>query len=331
MFKLVRPLLFLLPPEAAHRAGMAAIRLGASLLPPPAWNPKLGRTILGIRFPSPVGLAAGFDKHAEAVPHWIKLGFGFCEIGTFTRHPQKGNARPRVWRYPAAQALINRFGFNNPGAGAAAARLSALKASGRWPAHPVGINLGKSKVTPEAEAAEDYLYSLEKLQPFADYVAVNISSPNTPGLRNLQAKGLVKKLVAALAKKARKPLFIKFAPDMETKALLASCEAALGAGAKGLILTNTTLGREGLGEGPHPEGGMSGAPLTAKSGAALAAVAKMTRGRVPLIGVGGIMRPEDAARKLDLGAWLVQLYTGFIYRGPGFASEIAEYLSTKRP
>ena len=331
MFELLRPLLFLLPPEAAHRAGMLSIRMGAPLLPRPGWDPKLEREILGIRFPSPVGLAAGFDKHAEAVPHWIKLGFGFCEIGTFTRHPQKGNARPRVWRYPQAQALINRFGFNNPGADAAAERLSALKNSGRWPAHPVGINLGKSKITPEAEAAEDYLYSLEKLQPFADYIAVNISSPNTPGLRNLQAKGAVKKLVAALAKKTKKPLFIKFAPDMEAKALLASCEAALAAGAKGLILTNTTLGRDGLGQGPHPEGGMSGAPLTAKSGAALAAVAKMTRGRVPLIGVGGIMCPEDAARKLDLGACLVQVYTGFIYRGPGFAGQIARHLSQSMP
>ena len=327
MYKLLRPLLFALPPEAAHRAGMLALRMGAPLLPQPVADPRLQRKVLGITFPNPVGLAAGFDKHAEAVPHWQKLGFGFCEIGTFTRHPQLGNSKPRVWRYSAQSALINRFGFNNPGADEASLRFAALRESGRWPQHPVGINIGKSKVTPEAEAAEDYLYSLKKLQGFADYIAVNVSSPNTPGLRNLQSSSPIKKLVAALAKASRKPIFVKFSPDMKDKDLLESSQAALAAGAKGLIISNTTLSREGLPRGGHPEGGMSGAPLRLQADHCLAILAKKTKGRVPLIGVGGIMSPEDARRKIELGASLVQIYTGFIYRGPAFPVQISRYLA----
>jgi dihydroorotate dehydrogenase len=305
---------------------MAALRLAGPLLPLPPSDPRLSRKLCGISFPNPIGLAAGFDKYALAVPHWQKLGFGFCEIGTFTRHPQKGNDRPRVWRYPSASALINRFGFNNPGAEAAARRLKALRESGRWPSHPLGINLGKSKLTPQEDAVEDYLDSLQHLEPYADYIAVNVSSPNTPGLRKLQDKKTIKTLASAMAKRCKKPIFVKFAPDLADKALLSSAEAALSGGASGLILTNTTLSRQGLGEGSFPEGGMSGKPLLERSNACLKLLSKHFKGRVPLIGVGGIMTAEDAQAKLDLGAALVQVYTGFIYEGPGFPRCLIEKL-----
>lgn len=330
MFKAVRPLFFALSPESAHGVAMAALRLGRPFLP--LFAPWLRAkdapvTVAGLRFPNRIGLAAGFDKAATAVDCWQHLGFGFAEIGTLTRHAQPGNERPRVWRYPAQQGLINRFGFNNPGADEAARRLQALKDAGRWPAHPIGINLGKSKVTPLEEAADDYLYSLAKLKAYADYIAVNVSSPNTPGLRSLQGVKPIKALIREVARaRGKTPLFVKLAPDLSPKDLLASCDAILGAGADGLILTNTTLSREGLGAGPHPEGGLSGRPVQALSDQALARVAKHTRGRVPLMGVGGVFSAEDARRKLEFGATLVQVYTGFIYQGPGLAKEILKGL-----
>jgi dihydroorotate dehydrogenase len=233
----------------------------------------------------------------------------------------------RAWRYPAQQALINRFGFNNPGADEARRRLERLWVRGAWPKHPIGINLGKSKVTPLEGAVEDYLYSLAQLHYFADYVAINVSSPNTPGLRSLQGVKPIKQLVAAVAKdlkrlKPKTPLFVKLAPDLAAKDLKASADACLGAGATGLILTNTTLSRAGLPAGEHPEGGLSGRPVQALADQALAAVAKQTKGRVPLIGVGGVFTRQDLLRKLELGAQLVQVYTGFIYQGPGMAREL---------
>lgn len=333
MYRALRPLLFALPPEAAHAAGMAALRLGRPLLPllaPWLRAPAASVTVAGLRFPNPVGLAAGFDKAAQAVDCWQHLGFGFAEIGTFTRLAQPGNPRPRVWRYPDRQALINRFGFNNPGADAAAGRLRRLKESGRWPAHPIGINLGKSKATPLERAVEDYLYSLGRLKPYADYIAVNVSSPNTPGLRSLQGVKPIRALVRAVGKACgRTPLFVKLAPDLGPRALLASVDACLGAGADGLILTNTTLSREGLGPGPHPEGGLSGAPLRAWADQALARVARHTRGRIPLIGVGGVFTAQDARRKLELGASLVQVYTGLVYQGPGMAKRMVQGLQKR--
>ncbi|HTB21195.1 MAG TPA: quinone-dependent dihydroorotate dehydrogenase [bacterium] len=331
MYKLLRPLLFTLPPEAAHEAAMAGLRLARPVLPLFAGalrceDPRLAREVCGLRFPNVVGLAAGFDKSARAVDAWQHLGFGHVELGTVTRHAQPGNPRPRAFRYPAEEALINRFGFNNPGADAVALRLEAYRAQGRWPSHPVGINLGKSKITPLEEAAEDYHYSLQRLAPHADYLAVNVSSPNTPGLRALQGPRSIRALVTVLARalKARPgrrpPLFVKLAPDLAPRELLASGDAALAGGADGLILTNTTLSRAGLGAGQHPEGGLSGRPLRVQADACLGAVARHTRGRVPLIGVGGVFTAEDLRRKLDLGAVLVQVYTGFIYEGPGMAA-----------
>jgi len=348
IYRAIRPLLFTLPPEAAHNAAMAGLRLSRPLLPLLApWlavrERRLGLRVLGLDFAHPIGLAAGFDKAAEAVDAWQHLGFGHVELGTVTRHGQPGNPKPRAFRYPAQQALINRFGFNNPGADAVAARLQAYKDAGRWPQHPVGLNIGKSKLTPLEDAAEDYLYSVEKLAPYADYFAVNVSSPNTPGLRRLQGPKAIQRLSRALRQALREraarqaaahgggkrvakglrrssdgiPVLVKLAPDLEGKELLASAEAALAGGANGLILTNTTLSREGLPVGGHPEGGLSGLPLQARADAALSAVARLTKGRVPLIGVGGVFTAQDAQRKLDLGANLVQVYTGFIYQGPG--------------
>jgi len=312
---------------------MAALRAARPVLP--LFSPwlrceggGLAREVCGLRFPNPVGLAAGFDKAAEAVDAWQHLGFGHVELGTVTAHAQPGNPKSRVFRFPAQEGLINRFGFNNPGADAVAARLKALRERGRWPSHPVGINLGKSKVTPLEDAESDYLYSLDRLAVHADYLAVNVSSPNTPGLRGLQGPRSLKKLAAALKRSLRRragaqpPLFVKLAPDLAPKDLLASCDAALSGGADGLILTNTTLSREGLAGGQHPEGGLSGAPLRAKADACLSAVARHTRGRVPLIGVGGVSTPGHARQKLDLGASLVQVYTGFIYEGPCIARKI---------
>jgi dihydroorotate dehydrogenase len=336
MYALIRPILFALPPEAAHRLAMHTLRIARPSLPAfKPWlvheDPRLERTVLGLRFKNPVGLAAGFDKYAECVDAWQHLGFGFIELGTITRHAQPGNPKPRAFRYPGQQALINRFGFNNHGADETAERLQALRDAGRWPSVPVGINLGKSKITPVDEAAEDYVYSAERLRGFADYIAINVSSPNTPGLRSLQGSVAIRRLIKPIRKacrigKRKLPLLVKFSPDMAARELLASVDAALAAGADGLILTNTTLSRAGLPAGAHPEGGLSGKPVQALADRALAAVAKHTRGRVPLVGVGGIFQAEDARRKLELGADLVQAYTGFIYQGPAFARQITQGL-----
>ncbi len=257
MYKLIRPLLFTLPPEAAHRLAMRALRIGSPLLPLfKPWlvieDPRLERTILGIRFKNPIGLGAGFDKYAECVDAWAHLGFGFVEIGTITRHAQPGNPKPRAFRYAGQQGLINRFGFNNLGADATAERLQALRDAGRWPSIPVGINLGKSKITPVEGAEGDYVATPPKgCAAYADYIAVNVSSPNTPGLRSLQGAAAIRRLIkpvrkACIVDKRKLPLFVKFSPDMAPHALLASVDAALGAGADGLILTNTTLSRDGL-------------------------------------------------------------------------------------
>jgi dihydroorotate dehydrogenase len=336
---------------------MASLRTARPLLPLFASmlrhdDPSLAVEFCGLRFANPIGLAAGFDKAAEAVDCWQHLGFGHVELGTVTRLAQSGNPKPRVFRYPAQQALINRFGFNNPGADAVAGRLQAYRLAGRWPQHPVGLNLGKSKLTPLEQAEDDYLYSLGRLAPYADYITVNVSSPNTPGLRSLQGPRSIKRLTRVLrqavkrraaeeaaahaaGKRVKKglrrasdglPVLVKLAPDLEGKDLLASVDAALSGGANGLILTNTTLSRAGLEPGSHPDGGLSGLPLQARADAALSAVARHTRGRVPLVGVGGVFTAEDARRKLDLGAQLVQVYTGFIYQGPALCRNLCKRL-----
>lgn len=334
LYKLLKPFLFALEPETAHHLGLGVLGLSKPFLPLVsslrAADKSLERTYWGLKFPNPIGLAAGLDKKGELVDTWEKVGFGFAELGTFTAKAQPGNEAPRVFRYPAQRALINRMGFPNPGAFAAAQALKAVKESGDWPVSPVGINIGKSKVTPLEGAVEDYLESLEALLPYSSYIAVNVSSPNTPGLRKLQEAKPLKKLLTALVRKARKkPVLLKLAPDLEDKALKQAAETALAAGCVGLIATNTTLSREGLPPGRYPEGGLSGSPLRAKSTAFLRTLSRFTQGRVPLIAVGGIFTGDDVREKMEAGASLVQVYTGYIYEGPGLPARLCRELLEK--
>jgi dihydroorotate dehydrogenase len=311
--------------EVAHeRTLRMTARLGAV---PPAvaglrryFGGAAPRTVFGIRFPGPVGLAAGVDKDGRALRAWPAFGFGFVEVGTVTWHPQPGNDRPRLFRLPPSEAVINRMGFNNGGAEALAVRLKAvgpLKV-------PLGVSIGKSKITPVEEAVDDYRRSLRVLEPHADYFAVNVSSPNTPGLRGLQDKAALDTLLGAL--RTTVPLLVKIAPDLTDEAIDEVLEVCAAHRVAGLIATNTTLSREGLAPADEPRatetGGLSGRPLTARALEVVTFVAKQTNGALPIIGVGGVHSSDDAARMLDAGASLVQLYTGFIYRGPGLVREI---------
>ncbi|MCA2214647.1 quinone-dependent dihydroorotate dehydrogenase [Jidongwangia harbinensis] len=275
----------------------------------------------GVRFPNPVGLAAGMDKNGVALPAWPALGFGFVEVGTVTAHAQPGNDRPRLFRLRDSEAVINRMGFNNAGAAALAERLAGAGPLGV----PLGISLGKSKVTPLADAVQDYLASYQLLRPYADYIAVNVSSPNTPGLRTLQDKSSLSALLSALVGKV--PVLVKIAPDLTEPAIAELLEVCLAAGAAGVIATNTTLARDGLSDADRPRateaGGLSGRPLTERARKVVHFVHTETGGRLPIIGVGGILDPDDAARMFDAGASLVQLYTGFIYRGPALVKAVA--------
>ena len=326
--RFVRPLLFSCDPETAHHLAMnalrAAARFPAALTPLRRFQPPRKEVhAFGLTFPNPVGLAAGFDKNGVALPAWEALGFGFVEIGTVTAKPQPGNPKPRIFRYPEQQALINRLGFNNDGADVIAERLRRLRAAGRWPRIPIGINLGKSKVTELADAPEDYLYSFRKLREFADYIVLNVSSPNTPGLRALQEHEALTALLQTIQREnrdARKPVLVKIAPDLtieDLEQVIATCERSEIAG---LIATNTTLDHSAIPSALDQTGGLSGAPVREKSTAFIRAIKE--RSRLPIIGVGGIMGADSAREKFDAGAVLVQLYTGFIYRGPGLLREI---------
>jgi len=328
----VRPLLFSLDAETAHHVTVrslgrashfdAALRVVKSFQLPP--KPK---TLFSLNFPNPIGLAAGLDKNGVALPAWAALGFGFIEIGTVTAKAQPGNPKPRIFRLPEQQALINRLGFNNDGADAIAHRLAMLLASGRWPAVPVGINLGKSRVTPLEQATDDYLYSFRMLRDFADYITLNISSPNTPGLRELQEPERLSELLHAIgdeAGTASKPLVVKISPDLsaaELTAILAVCEEN---GVSGIIAANTTLDHSTIPPQLDQEGGLSGAPLRDKSTALVREIAAQCK--IPVIASGGIFDPESALEKFQAGAQLIQLYTGLIYRGPQLLREIMESL-----
>jgi len=295
------------------------------------------RTVFGVDFPNPVGLAAGMDKDGVALPAWPALGFGFMEVGTVTARPQPGNPRPRLFRLPASAAVINRMGFNNAGAEALAARLAALgrladrPGFGRQhPAHadrpvPLGISLGKSKAATLDDAVDDYVAAYQVLSGYGQYFAVNVSSPNTPGLRQLQDRDHLDALLATLV--GEKPVLVKIAPDLSEPAIADLLEVCLARGAAGVIATNTTLARAGLvgadADQAGQAGGLSGSPLTARSREVVAFVHRETVGALPIIGVGGILDPDDAARMFDAGASLVQLYTGFVYRGPGLVRAIA--------
>jgi dihydroorotate dehydrogenase len=326
--RFVRPLLFSLDAEAAHRLTIEFLQKASHFDPAlrvlrsfqPSSKPK---TLFGLNFPNPIGLAAGLDKNGVALPAWAALGFGFIEIGTVTAKAQPGNPKPRIFRLPEQQALINRLGFNNDGADAIAQRLAALRASARWPAVPVGINIGKSRATPLEDATDDYLYSFRTLRNFADYITLNISSPNTPGLRELQEPEKLSKLLHAIGKQAGpapKPMIVKISPDVsgaELKAILAVCEEN---GVSGIIATNTTLDHSSIAPQLDQAGGLSGAPLRDKSTALAREI--NARSTIPLIASGGIFDAESAREKFQAGAQLIQLYTGLVYRGPQLLREI---------
>lgn len=343
----VKPALFRLQPETAHELGVHALALLGQLRPLCAVLERLHQLpaglhrpveCWGLKFPNAVGLAAGFDKNGRAWPAAAALGFGHVEIGTVTLHAQPGNPRPRAFRYPTAGAVINRMGFNNAGAAALAARLAKLPGPGRR-LIPLGINLGKSKVTPLDRAAEDYLGSFRLLADHADYLVVNVSSPNTPGLRELQDAAWLKPLLAALVAenqgrvangKPRRPLLLKIAPDLN----FSQIDAALGVidelKLDGIIATNTTLARPGALATVNEAGGLSGWPVRRRSTEIINYIARATSGRLPIIGVGGILDEASAGEKMDAGATLVQLYTGLIYRGPFFAAEVARALAERQ-
>jgi len=340
--KFARRAFFRLDSETAHdRAVHAMTVLGA--LPPvcralEAWTrlPASARSVevFGLKFPNAVGLAAGFDKNARAWRAAAALGFGHVEIGTVTALAQPGNPKPRMFRYPAQEAVINRMGFNNEGAEAVAARLAGQPGPGARRI-PLGVNLGKSKATDIERATEDYLASFARLADHADYLVLNVSSPNTPGLRQLQDESRLRELLGAVttanrARARRVPLLLKIAPDLTWPQV----DAVLGVIAEfaldGIIATNTTLARPGFFAGVDEAGGLSGAPLRHRSTEIINYIARATGGRLPIIGVGGITDAVTAGEKFDAGAALVQVYTGMIYRGPFFAAELARALADRQ-
>lgn len=336
--RLARPLLWRLDAETAHHgAVVAADLLGrfpvtraltsiAGYAVGPAVEPD-PVDLLGLRFPHRVGLAAGMDKDGRALASWGALGFGHVELGTVTARPQPGNPRPRLVRLPRSRAVVNRMGFNNQGVHALAERLRAAREAGLV-SIPVGVSIGKSKVTPVEEAVGDYLESVAALEGLADYLAVNVSSPNTPGLRSLQDAGPLAELLGAVVTAAGgTPVLVKLAPDLTDQALDEALEVAVGAGVSGVIATNTTLSRDGVHRAEaltalSEAGGLSGAPLTLRARQVVAHVASRTD--LPVIGVGGVMSGDDARALVDAGASLVQLYTGLVFAGPGLVGAAVE-------
>lgn len=300
---------------------------------------RLSQSKFGLQFPNPVGLAAGFDKDGVATPMWSSLGFGFAEIGTVTSRSQPGNPRPRLFRLPKDEAALNRMGFNNCGAEAMAARLAKLTSKPN-PLIPIGINLGKSKVTPLEEAANDYRRSFSLLKNYGDYFVVNVSSPNTPGLRKLQDAAMLGSILDALHEENNlgKPIFVKIAPDLEWEAITEIVSLAQSYKLAGIIATNTTIKRENLntqilaqtGKPVSEEaGGISGKPVRERSTEVIKYIWQQSKGEIPIIGVGGIFTAEDAWDKITAGACLVQIYTGWVYQGPGMIRRILQGLLLK--
>lgn len=346
--QLLRPILFSLHKGDAERvheqtvALLAAVsrmrmltRLGQQLFA--VRSPQVERTVFGIRFPNPIGLAAGMDKDGVALSAWAALGFGFVEVGTVTWFAQSGNPKPRIFRLPRHEALINRMGFNNAGAAALAARLSELP----FMPIPLGISLGKSRVTSIAAANDDYCASFRTLYDYGSYFAINVSSPNTPGLRSLQDREQLSALLGALQHENRiqssdrgdppKPLLVKIAPDLSDQAIAELLDVCAEHDVDGLIATNTTISRNGL-EGANPEvaselGGLSGRPLSKRARQVVRFINRETGGRLPIIGVGGIFGPDDAIKMLEAGATLIQVYTGLVYEGPGLVRKINRVLA----
>jgi dihydroorotate dehydrogenase len=346
--KIVRPALYRLgknDPELVHERTLKVLsRVSAA---PPVlralrsyFGTDAPTTVLGLRFPNPVGLAAGMDKNGLAPHAWPALGFGFVEVGTVTSLAQPGNPKPRLFTLPGSTAVINRMGFNNAGADALARRLAT---SGK-PDVPLGISIGKSKAAAHEDAVADYRISLRALYPHADYFAINVSSPNTPGLRALQDRAALTELLSELRATSRTlaaeagreptPLLVKMAPDLTDDALAELLEVCTSHDVAGVIATNTTLSRDGLAAADarvgEEAGGLSGRPLTARALEVVRFVHEHTEGRLPIIGVGGVLGPDDARRMLDAGASLVQLYTGFALSGPGLVRRITRGLAQPR-
>lgn len=359
MYRRIRPLLFRLEAEAAHALTLQALRVAQSI-PPALWILRVTYSArskpvhaFGLTFKNPVGLAAGYDKDGVAIAGLAALGFGHVEIGTVTPLPQAGNPRPRVFRLVEDEAVINRMGFPSRGSQFVQLQLNpGLR--GNWIERLLGwnvrkkyvtprrrptilgVNLGRNKETSNEEAVFDYLALLQSFAPYADYLTINVSSPNTIGLRQLQARDALESLLTHLHQQRlleqkrlerRVPILVKLAPDLTEAELDEAVEASLRARVDGIIATNTTLARQGLQSARQGEsGGLSGSPLRARSEAVLRQLVKRVGGEVPIVSAGGIMSPEDAKRRLDLGATLVQVYTGLIYRGPGLVKEILQAL-----
>lgn len=343
---LLRPLLFRMDAEKAHDLAVSGLsvlsKAGPVVEAMRRWNQRTGCApvnLFGLSFPNVVGLAAGMDKNARFWRAAPALGFGHVEIGTVTAKPQEGNPQPRLFRFPQHGAVLNRMGFNNHGAEAVAARLKASGAGGPGRKVVLGVNIGKSKVTPLEEAAEDYLFSFRTLADYADYITVNVSSPNTPGLRQLQNAKPLEDLLQTLQDENRAraerlggkrlPILLKIAPDLTFEELDDILAIAFRQNLAGLIATNTTLSRDGVPEAGTEAGGLSGLPLHAKSLAVVGFLARSAGARLPIIGVGGISDAASAGRMLDAGAALVQVYSGLIYEGPFLPARLARATSSR--
>ena len=322
LYALVRPFLFALDPETAHHVALQFSAVAGFLLPTP---PPCPVKVMGIEFPNPVGLAAGMDKHAEHVGALSAMGFGFLELGGVTPRPQPGNPRPRLFRIPEAQALINRYGLNSVGVDAFVTNLKKSRTI-------IGVNIGKNKETPNDKAADDYEICLEKLYPHVDYVTLNISSPNTAGLRDLQEATLLSALLSRIRTKREQlrdkhgrnvAIALKIAPDLDDAQIRDVATVARSEKIDGIVATNTTVSRDSVMQYPvaREQGGLSGAPLRDRATHVLKVLSRELRGEIPLIGVGGILSGADAVEKLDAGASLVQVYSGLVYRGPELISE----------
>ena len=330
MYTLLRPALFRLSPETAHHLTLASLQAASSLGLSGLMTPKIAddpRTVMGLSFPNPVGLAAGLDKNGECIDGLAALGFGFIEVGTITPLPQPGNPKPRLFRLPEASAIINRMGFNNHGVDALIANVKLANYQGI-----LGINIGKNAATPIEHAASDYLICLRKVYPHADYIAVNISSPNTKNLRELQNDAALNDLLAQLKHEQQRlsdkhgkyvPLALKIAPDLTDEQIAQIARLLMQHSLDGVIATNTTLSREGVEHLPHAgeSGGLSGLPVRDKSNRVIRKLAAQLQGALPIIGVGGILSGADAVEKIQAGAALVQIYSGLIYRGPALVKE----------
>ncbi len=334
MYPLLRSLLFSLPPEMSHHLSLMALQTLAQcqLLKAPTFKNKVSTKIMAIDFPNPVGLAAGFDKNGDYLEGLQALGFGFIEIGTLTPKPQPGNPKPRLFRLKQDQALINRMGFNNKGIDYAIKKIQKSTFSG-----VLGINIGKNKETPLHQAIDDYLYCFRKAYTVADYITVNLSSPNTPGLRLLQSGEALQKLLSTLKKeqlilseqhKKYTPLVIKVAPDLTKLDCLEMANQFIKYRVDGIIATNTTTQRYHIqNKFSHEQGGLSGAPLTQTATEVLSWLSEYLEGTIPIIGVGGIMSSEGAIQKMQQGASLIQLYTGFVFHGPALIKSIEQELT----